>query len=47
VQLFGGSCEAKRFRDGDEVAQMTKFHRGERLIVNRLGTLMQKRNCKL
>jgi hypothetical protein len=27
VQLIGGFCEAKRFRNGDEVAQMTKFHR--------------------
>ena len=30
MQLFGGFCEAKRFRNADEVAQMTKFHRGKR-----------------
>src|SRR4029077_15190655 len=47
VQLFGGFCEAQRFRNADEVAQMTKFHRGKRPIVNRLGTLMQRRNCEL
>jgi hypothetical protein len=31
VQLFGGLCEAERFRNGDEVAQMTKFHRAKTL----------------
>ena len=47
VQLSGGFCEAKRLRHGDEVAQMTKFHRAKTSRVNRLDTLMQKKNCRL
>jgi hypothetical protein len=44
VQLSGGFCEAKRLRHGDEVAQMTKFHRAKTSRVNRLDALTQKKN---